>query len=984
MLELINVTKRYKTGDLVQHALDGVSLAFRDNEFVSILGPSGSGKTTLLNVVGGLDTCDGGDLKINFKSTKKYTDADWDTYRNHSVGFVFQSYNLIPHQSVLSNVELALTIGGVSRAERRRRAKAALAEVGLAGQEQKRPNQMSGGQMQRVAIARALVNDPEILLADEPTGALDTETGGQIMELLAKVAEKRLVIMVTHNPELAERYSTRIVRLQDGRVKDDSAPFTPDIKDKKPVEKTGRARMRFLTALSLSAQNLRTKKGRTLLTAFAGSIGIIGIALILALSYGVNGYIDYIQKNTMSAYPITITKQTVDLTDVVENRSGGFADRLTGRRSREEETAPPSEVTANFGSMKMRETFSSRLAENDLTAFKRYLDGENNAVAPHVGENGIVYTYDVSFTVYTRGADGKPLDTNADAEDDLERGDSEYDFSALTRSGSGGGNNMFNMLSGRVSTGANRFSELLPGAGEALVAPVIYDSYTLAAGAWPENETEILLVTDKDGALSAEALYALGLMPLSAYADAKAEIEAGQDPAFTLDFETALGRTYYLIPACDRYVPAENGTFTAVDETPGALETLLDNAIALTVSGVIRPNGNSRTLPLRTPAVYTAALTRRVMAHTDESPVVQAQKASPEVNVLTGARFEALSDAEKLADVTAYIDAMGDAQRASLYSVMAYYLAGTDLGRLLSGPGEAGTQPANPEGESGTDPEAPAETPSGEVPSTEPPAQDPENPFAGIAFPTDGENPFAGIDLSGGMDSETLLNALLQDGSAVKLLLSFYDSFVAGATYDGNLETFGCVSPDSPASISIYTDSFENKDAVSAGIAAYNDKADEGQRITYTDYVSLITSSVTSIVDVISYVLIAFVSVSLIVSAIMIGIITHISVLERTKEIGILRALGASKGNISAVFNAETVLLGFFAGLLGVGLSALMTFPINAGLRALLDVEGLSVRLPLAPGAALVVLSIVVTLLGGLIPARKAAKKDPVVALRTE
>ena len=979
MLELINVTKRYKTGDLVQHALDGVSLAFRDNEFVSILGPSGSGKTTLLNVVGGLDTCDAGDLKINFKSTKKYTDADWDTYRNHSVGFVFQSYNLIPHQSVLSNVELALTIGGVSRAERRRRAKAALAEVGLAGQEQKRPNQMSGGQMQRVAIARALVNDPEILLADEPTGALDTETGVQIMELLAKVAEKRLVIMVTHNPELAERYSTRIVRLQDGRVKDDSAPFTPDIKDKKPVEKTGRARMRFLTALSLSAQNLRTKKGRTLLTAFAGSIGIIGIALILALSYGVNGYIDYIQKNTMSAYPITITKQTVDLTDVVKNQSGGFADRLTGRRSREEETAPPTEVNANFGNLKMRETFTSRLAENDLTAFKRYLDGENNAVSPYVGENGIVYTYDVSFTVYTRGADGKPLDTNADAGDDLERGDSEYDFSALTRTGSGGGNNMFNMLSGRVSTGANRFSELLPGAGDAFVAPVIYDSYTLAAGAWPESETEILLVTDKDGALSAEALYALGLMPLSAYADAKAAVEAGQDPAFTLDFETALGRTYYLIPACNRYVPAENGTFTALDDTPGNLETLLDSAIELTVSGVIRPNGNSRTLPIRTPAVYTAALTRRVMAHTDESPVVQAQKESPEVNVLTGARFEALSDAEKLADVTAYIDAMGEAQRASLYSVMAYYLAGTDLGQLLSGPGQAGTPADAPEGETDAASEAPAE-----VPPAETPAPNPNNPFAGISFPTDGENPFAGADLSGGMDSETLVNALLQDGSAVKLLLSFYDSFVAGATYDGNLETFGCVSPDSPASISIYTDSFENKDAVAAGIAAYNDKADEGQRITYTDYVSLITSSVTSIVDVISYVLIAFVSVSLIVSAIMIGIITHISVLERTKEIGILRALGASKGNISAVFNAETVLLGLFAGLLGVGLSALMTFPINAGLRALLDVEGLSVRLPLAPGAALVVLSIVVTLLGGLIPARKAAKKDPVVALRTE
>ncbi len=916
MLQLKNITKRYRTGDLVQNALDGVDLAFRDNEFVSILGPSGSGKTTLLNVVGGLDRCDDGDLLINFKSTKKYTDADWDAYRNHSVGFVFQSYNLIPHQTVLSNVELALTIGGVSRAERRRRAKEALKEVGLEGQEHKRPNQMSGGQMQRVAIARALVNDPEIILADEPTGALDSDTSAQIMDLLSKVAEKRLVVMVTHNPDLAEQYSTRIVRLSDGRVVSDSAPFTPDKKDRKPIEKTKKTDMRFRTSLALSAQNLRTKKGRTLLTAFAGSIGIVGIALILALSYGVNGYISYIQKSTMSSYPLTVTKQTVDVSDMMENGRRNFSDRLSGKK--EEAPEPPSVLSADFGAMETRERFSSRMTENDLASFKAYLDDETGEIRSYLGENGVVYTYEVAFSVFTRTPDGKRLNTNAAAEDDLENA-GKLDLSG--RSASGRGNSFFSMFTGSVDTGADRFGEMLPGKDGALISSVILDTYTLVSGAWPTSETEIVLVVNEQNALSAENLYSLGFLSLEDYAGAKETVAAGGTPSFSLDFDGVIGKTYTLIPAAFNYEDGGDGTFSALGD-PAEGDPRFDNGVTLTVSGVVRANADTRSALLRRPIAYPAALTRKIMTLTDESPVVLAQKANPAVNVLTGAKFSAATDEEKLQDLIAYFDNMDPVEKLSVTSLLSVYLPG----------------------------------------------------FSG------GQTPGAGPDV----DLSAAIGLLAADPEYKDLLLSLYETLVAGASYEDNLSAFGAVDPASPSSVSIYTDSFEDKDRVAACIDRYNAKADEGKKITYTDYVSLITSSVTGIVNVISYVLIAFVSVALLVSAIMIGIITHISVLERTKEIGILRSLGASKRNVSEVFNAETVLIGLFSGLLGVGISWLLTFPINAVLQRLVDVEGLNVYLPVSSALALVVLSVLVTFLGGLIPARSAAKKDPVVALRTE
>ena len=941
MLQIKNISKQYKTGDLVQNALSGVSLNLRDNEFVSILGPSGSGKTTLLNIIGGLDRYDSGDLIINGISTKKYKDRDWDSYRNHTIGFVFQSYNLIPHQSVLSNVELALTISGISRNERRKRAKDALTQVGLGNQLHKKPNQMSGGQMQRVAIARALVNNPDILLADEPTGALDTETSIQIMELLREVAKDRLVVMVTHNPELAEQYSTRIVKLRDGKITDDSDPYDPkaEIQTKPEHKNMGRAKMSFLTSLSLSFNNLRTKKGRTLLTSFAGSIGIIGIALILALSSGVNGYISDIQKDTMTAYPITISSETVDMSAMMGMGGGMMGGGMMGGKT-DTATNPDDGVYADYSDIESSEAIAASVIENNLTAFKQYLDNTDNEIQQYLGENGVVYTYNVNFDVYSYDKDENLVNTNADTEE-VTGSESEDSFGAMA-GGMGGMGGMPMMGASTGSSGAENFSELMAGTNGDTVSRVLTDSYDVLYGNWPENYDEVVLVLDENNSLSAGTLYQLGLITADEYLEITEQIANGEEAKeYSWDYKEICGHTFYLVPAADRYTENENGTFTYLEDDTLNYDQLLENSVELKIIGVIRPVEDATNASVSTSVAYTSKLTDYVIEHTDESAIVAAQEKTPEINVLNGMSFEALDDAAKIEDAKEYISAMGVSDKASMYQMIQYYIS----------------QKAE-------------EDDSSEE------AQQPQGA---------GQMGAGGAGMS--MDETAMAEAMdtwLTETPYDEILLSIYDEYIDGSSYEDNMEAFGKVSYDAPASISIYTDSFEDKEAVSDCISNYNETVDEDNQITYTDYVELMTSSLTSIVDIISYVLIAFVAVSLIVSCLMIGIITHISVLERTKEIGILRAMGASKRNISQVFNAETFIIGCCAGLLGIGISLLLTIPINAILQNLLGAATLTVALPITYAAILVVISIVITVIGGLLPAKKAAKKDLVIALRTE
>ena len=906
MLQLKNIVKTYEVGSLRQTALKGVSIAFRESEFVSILGQSGSGKTTLLNIIGGLDRYTSGDLIINGVSTKEYKDADWDYYRNNSIGFVFQSYNLIPHQSVLANVEMALTLAGVSKKERRERAVSVLKKVGLGEHIHKKPNQMSGGQMQRVAIARALVNNPDILLADEPTGALDSETSVQIMELLKEIAKDKLVIMVTHNPELAEKYSTRIVRLLDGRILNDTNPYK---QVEAPTQKVrhDKISMSFSTALSLSFNNLRTKKGRTLLTAFAGSIGIIGIALILALSTGMNAYIADVQKDTMASYPITISAQTVDVSGVMGMRAEVIGERRAGADS---EPADRSGVYADYSELEQSEKMSASIVENNLTEFKKYLDAPDSDIRQYLGENGIVYTYDVNFSVYSHDADGLLIGSDSDPDGKTESGNGIGIMSRLTGS------------SGSGSSAAN-FSELMTGANGESVSQVVTDSYDLLYGSWPENENEVILVLNRDNAISAKTLWQLGLITQEQYDAAAEKIKNGESAdELSFSYEAACNHPLYLVPACDHYTQNENGTFTKIEDAALNEEELLSNALELKISGVIRPKEDAADAGISTALAYTAKLTDYVIARADESAVIQAQEADSSVNVLTGMAFESPDDESKAADAKEYLGNLGISEKASFYKLMMYY------------------------------------------------SQSGSSAPAGMA--ADETAMAAALDrwLAGEPDQEVLVKV--------------YEEYLAGSTYEENMRAFGKVSYDAPSSISIYTDSFESKDSIAACIEAYNETADEDARITYTDYVAMLTSSITTIINGISYVLIAFVAISLVVSCIMIGIITHISVMERTKEIGILRALGASKRNISQVFNAETFIIGCCSGLLGIGVSLLALFPINSVIAKVSGLTELTAQLPAQSSVILIAISIVITILGGLLPAKRAAKKDPVIALRTE
>lgn len=922
MLQIKKIKKKYITGDLVQTALDGVSLTFRDNEFVAILGPSGSGKTTLLNVIGGLDRYDSGDLIINSISTKKYTDRDWDSYRNHTIGFVFQSYNLIPHQSVLANVELALTISGISKRERRKRAKAALESVGLGNQLHKRPSQMSGGQMQRVAIARALVNNPDILLADEPTGALDTETSVQVMDLLKEVAKDRLVIMVTHNPELAETYATRIVKVKDGKIIGDSNPYLLDYDDYKRHGKAkhqnmGKSSMSFGTALSLSFNNLRTKKGRTFLTSFAGSIGIIGIAMVLSLSTGANKYIEDIQRDTMSSYPIKIESESFDLTSMMSAR----------RQSLEKDvTHDKNSIYSNGQSVELAANFSMNIAENNLTDFKNYLEKEDSPIKQYIGDIGIIYSYDVGFNVFCHDDEDILVNTHqVKIENNNSTGSSS--MMASTQGGSTDSVPVMGAMTNVMTRNMvpSNFEELLPDvSGGATVSPAITKNYETLYGRWPENYNEVVLVLDYNNEIPLSAMYEFGLLPSEEYNELIDKLNNNEDVEVTtrqFEYSDIENIDFHLLPACDQYEKDDKGNWAYIGNDREKLEELMDTAIDLNVVGVIRPvaedsGGISGVIG------YTRALTDHIITHTDNSEIVLAQKENPEVNILNNLAFSPDDDDAKAKDAKTFLSGLSLSEKAVFSREM--------LKEAYK-----------------------------------------DNPMQ--------------LKMAMNMSENQLANALdqsLRRGIDKDILVAIYDNYISTGTYDENMKNFGVISLSAPSAISIYADSFENKDAISKCIEEYNENASEENQITYTDFVGLLMSSVTTIVDVISYVLIAFLAVSLVVSSIMIGIITYISVLERTKEIGILRAIGASKRNISQVFNAETFIIGLLSGLIGVGITLVLLIPSNILIHSFS--EDVTAVLQPIPAIILVGLSVLLTLLGGLIPSKKAAKKDPVAALRTE
>ena len=920
MLQLKNIVKSYTVGELTQVALKGISLNFRENEFVSILGQSGSGKTTMLNIIGGLDRYDSGDLVINGVSTKKYRDADWDAYRNTSIGFVFQSYNLIPHQNVLSNVEMALTLSGVSRKERRKRAVEVLNKVGLQDHIHKKPNQLSGGQMQRVAIARALINNPDILLADEPTGALDTETSIQIMNLLKQISEEKLVIMVTHNPELAEVYSTRIVNLKDGQITSDTNPFdVPEGSvEEKLTKNQKRVSMSFWTSLGLSFANLRTKIGRTILTSFAGSIGIIGIALILALSTGMNQYITRVQKETMTSYPITISSQTIDATSIMQLRG-----QMLGLSSQKETKEYDDKVHTDYQSLKQSDAVTNNLIQNNLAEFKKYLDDPTSEIHQYVGENGIIYSYNISFGVYAKNPNQQLINTNIELD-----------------GGNGNSNRprMFNFVNMGVNNeSAKNFSEMVAGTNGQPISSVVTDSYDMVAGYWPTGYNEVVMVLNENNSIPVQSMYQLGFITKEQYTSAKNQLANKQDGEdFTLSYEDMLQKTFYLVPSSENYVKNENGSYSQIKNPEYDTDGLMNKSIPLKVTGIIRPKEDAKNATINTVVAYTNLLTNYVIDRANESAIVQAQKNTPEINVLNGVHFNATTDEEKIQDTKEYLLNLSEDEKVNMYQLILYY------------DGKSQNQEINED----------------------------SNSFDMNALSKLSMNPQSGIS--------SMLENYLNDSPNTTTLLAIYNDYIGGKSLEKNLASFGAVSYESPSSISIYADSFENKDAIGKEIEKYNNTVGEDSKISYTDYVALMTSSLTTIINGISYILIAFVAVSLIVSSIMIGIITYISVMERTKEIGILRALGASKKNISQLFNAETFIIGIFSGIIGIGITLLLLIPINNVIQTVSKIEDLSVVLPLESAGVLILISIIITVIGGLIPSRSAAKKDPVEALRTE
>ncbi len=1003
MLKLCNIKKSYTMGETVVEALRGVDIEFRENEFVSILGPSGCGKTTTLNIIGGLDRYTSGDLIINGRSTREYKDSDWDAYRNHSIGFVFQSYNLIPHQSVLANVELALTLSGVSKAERRRRAREALEKVGLGDQLHKRPNQMSGGQMQRVAIARALINDPDILLADEPTGALDSETSVQVMALLKEVAKDRLVIMVTHNPELAEEYSTRIIKLKDGLVTDDTDPYHAEeaapVLTGKQAKAGKKTSMSFPTAFGLSLNNLMTKKGRTILTSFAGSIGIIGIALILALSTGINSYIDQVQQDTLSSYPITIEAETVDMTAMMMNMMGA---------QHESSESKPREENRVYTSTVMYEMLDSMLhmesTTNDLASFKTYLDNGGGGIADLAT---IQYSYDLNFDVYTRDEEGVIVKSDLQAL-------IEDAFSAMT----GGSAAMMGSF-GNMSTMAgtlNVWEELLAGTDGQLVSDQLNDQYDLVYGNWPQNYNEVVLFISKDNEISDLMLVSLGLVPSSFMDETLEAIKNGGSVTPVINdwsYEELCDLEYKLILPAERYqYDAVSGTYVDMSATETGMELLYKSAevgTPLKVVGIARPNEEA-TANMVTGAIgYTTALTQYAIQTIGEQDVVIDQLADPTMDVFTALPFATgeevePTDEEKQAAITDHLSALSAADKSKAYvDVMSQpadeYVAGVVEQQMAQLTRESIEEMIVQQyaAEMGVD----ASTIMGYIAE-----MSDEELFAQVATAMDAQvreqysaaviQQLAALpqeQLAGLMDlvlagDEAVLTQMGQTPFTPQQYNYLYENYMpptlSDATYEENLDRLGHVDLADPTTISIYAATFADKDQIADLIQIYNNSVSEEQKIEYTDYVALLMSSITAIISGISYLLIAFVSISLIVSSIMIGVITLISVQERTKEIGILRAVGASKRDVSRVFNAETFIVGLCAGLVGIGVSLLLTIPINAILLHFTGLVGLKAVLPVEGAVILVVISALLTIIAGLIPAKVAARKDPVEALRTE
>ena len=968
MLEIKNITKDYVTGDEVVHALRDVSISFRESELVSILGHSGCGKTTLLNIIGGLDQYTSGDLIINGKSTTKYKSSDWDTYRNHSVGFIFQSYNLIPHQTVLSNVELALTLSGVSKAERRQRAKEALEKVGLGDQIHKKPNQMSGGQMQRVAIARALVNDPDILLADEPTGALDTETSLQIMELIKEIAKDRLVIMVTHNPELAEQYSTRIVRLVDGKITSDSDPFdgNADKVKKSDVKKGKKTSMSFGTALSLSRNNLMTKKGRTFLTAFAGSIGIIGIALILSLSNGVQEYIDDVEHSTLASYPISIQQEAMDYGSLMGSMMG-IAEEAAAERD-------PDLIYTNDISTEMAKAMLSEMTTNNLAEFKTHIESNPENILDHISE--IKYSYSSNLYIYGHDLNGDILQINPSTA-----------LSAM----------MGDMMSAE-SDMMSSYSAMMGGSPydvwtELLSYDTIKSEYEIITGKLPESYNEVVLIVNERNELSDVTLYSLGLRDQDELKDMMNKIMKGE----TIDIDTGdltfthdelMNLEFRLLTASDFYKQNDEGIWVDMRDDTLHMEEQLKNAPVIKVVGIVKPSGDSllNSAGQSGGIGYTHALTEYMIERVNNSAAVLAQKENPDIDIFSGIEFPVENEnASALDKITEYINSLSEEEAAAMM---------TQLGGYMGAPAAPEADTSVPEAEAA--PQA--------IPDELMAMLTPDELMALQTMTEDEQMMFLmgkmtelGMSMPGVPDApaapEVTLSAkdiLLQSLSAaseqeLQMMLRYLPK--TSATYDGNLKTLGVAALSEPSSISIYAKDFESKEFITDFITKYNEekKAADKQEdiINYTDYVGLMISSVSDIIDAISYILIAFVAISLIVSSIMIGIITYISVLERTKEIGILRAIGASKKDISRVFNAETLIVGFSAGAIGIIVTLILIIPINIIIELLTDIPNMA-ALPWQGGVILVLISMLLTLIAGLFPARVAANKDPVVALRTE
>ena len=1043
MLQLRNIRKAYTTGSFTQTALDDVSISFRDSEFVAILGPSGSGKTTLLNIIGGLDHYDTGDLVIDGISTKEYKDRDWDTFRNNRIGFVFQAYNLIPHQTILANVELALTLSGVSRAERRTRALDALRKVGLSDHVDKKPSQLSGGQMQRVAIARALINDPEILLADEPTGALDSKTSVQIMDLLTEIANDRLVIMVTHNPELAEQYATRIVNLADGVIRSDSDPFDPAPEDMRASKKqVRRTSMSFLTALSLSWNNLLTKKGRTLMTAFAGSIGIIGIAAILSLANGVNSYIANIEEETLSEYPLSIENQGFDMTSLMTMGMGAQGSSSSSGNSQDAGQTGSSDddaASGTVGESKMVTGMFGSIGSNDLASLKEYLDNGGSGIEQYV--NSIEYGYNITPQLFS-----------SDTEDGVRQVNPDKSFSSI---GFGSGTSTNGIMSSMMST--NVFYEMPSD-------PDLYqDQYDVVAGTWPQNYNDIVLVLTPNGKVSDFMLYTMGLRDHDELDDmvrafANEEEVKAPDDYMTLTYDQLMGVTFKLVAATDYYqYDSDYHVWKNKSDDADYMRDLVNSGEDVHICGIVKPKAGAKITSLQTGFYYTSDMVSHIIDEAANSQIVKDQLADSATNVFTGKSFVEEADAEDSSfDMSSLFTVDGNKLQAAFQidpDALSVDMSSLDLS------GAASDLPAAPEmdpsefqvsGQPTINKEAAAAlmaavekdyfayyseqvqqgkpAPSfNEYFATERAQKLVSDALPGIIDTSEMQAEFAqkiqaylqatmssymnqvvsamqtqmkaAMTQVMGQFSANMATAMHVDESAFadafqmnmdeKELTELMMSLMSSETtsFDGNLNKLGYADYAKPASIDIYPKDFESKQSVIDILDGYNDKmkaeGEDDKAVSYTDIVGALMSSVTTIVNMISYVLVAFVAISLVVSSIMIGVITYISVLERKKEIGILRSIGASKGDIGRVFNAETVIVGLVAGLIGIGVTALGCIPANAIVYALFDVPNVAI-LPWQAAVILVAISVFLTFLSGLIPSSAASRKDPVEALRSE